>query len=108
MSQLNFLKPLEWYIYAQGYLLVAWLYIQIVISPMGIFALCTLCTLDIFGLENFFPALYYSLGGGLVVGILWAERIRRTIGILTFHAYLLSTPEIEGRRDRNGNVIRSS
>ncbi|MCL1050319.1 hypothetical protein L2755_11855 [Shewanella abyssi] len=106
MSKLNALKPLEWYIYGQGYLLVAWLYIQIVISPMGIFAIFTFFTLDIFGLEKFFPALYYSLSGGFVVGILWAERIRRTIGILTFHAYLLSTPEIEGWRNRNGSVIR--
>jgi len=42
---------------------------------------------------------------GLILGFVWAERIRKTLGIVTFHAYLLSTPEIEGWRDKNGNKL---
>ncbi len=43
---------------------------------------------------------------GLVLGVLWAERIRRTMGIITFTAYLLSTPEIDGWRDATGKKIQ--
>jgi hypothetical protein len=51
------------------------------------------------GLEGMFSTLYLSLFLGFIAGLIWAERIRRTIGILTFHSYLLSTPEIEGWRN---------
>ena len=43
---------------------------------------------------------------GAILGVLWAERIRKKLGIVTFTAYLLSTPEIDGWRDTSGNRIK--
>ncbi|MDO6775440.1 MULTISPECIES: hypothetical protein [unclassified Shewanella] len=66
---------------------------------MAIGAIINLFILDMLGLEGMFSTLYLSLFLGFIAGLIWAERIRRTIGILTFHSYLLSTPEIEGWRN---------
>ncbi|QBG34636.1 hypothetical protein [Litorilituus sediminis] len=54
-------------------------------------------------------ALYVVYGCGfigVIVGFIWAERIRKTLGIVTFTAYLLSTPEIDGWRDISGNRVK--
>ncbi|WP_065187772.1 hypothetical protein [Shewanella woodyi] len=105
MSKFTLLKPLEWYMYGQGFILVGWLYVQIVLSPMAILSIASLIFIDIQGEDTSFTILYFASGIGFIAGLVWAERIRRTIGILTFHSFLLSTPEIEGWRDRDGKVI---
>lgn len=35
-------------------------------------------------------------GVGLVAGIIWAEEIRRTVGLLNFHARIIGNSEIDG------------
>lgn len=37
---------------------------------------------------------------GLVVGVAWAERIRRTIGLSAFHGRLIAHPEIDGNKSK--------
>jgi len=38
------------------------------------------------------------IGIGLVTGVVWAEKIRRTIGLSRFHGRLIGHPEIDGFR----------
>ncbi|WP_028109122.1 hypothetical protein [Ferrimonas futtsuensis] len=92
----------------QGYLLVAWLYLHIVLSPT---LLCLLLLLLGASVVEQLPSmtLVYGVGGaGALAGLFWAERIRRTLGIINFHAYLLSTPEIDGWRDGQGRKLTRS
>ncbi|QQX81580.1 hypothetical protein JK628_06885 [Shewanella sp. KX20019] len=98
-------KPFEWHMYGLGYLMVGWLYIQIVISPMAILAMLSLVSFEFVDSDVALNILYSALLIGFIIGIYWAERVRRTHGVLNFHSYLLSTPEIDGWRDRSGNVI---
>ncbi|MGF1724231.1 hypothetical protein [Photobacterium nomapromontoriensis] len=37
-------------------------------------------------------------GIGLVIGIAWAEKTRRTIGLSKFHGRLIGHPEIDGSK----------
>lgn len=89
----------------QGYLLVGWLYLHIVLSPT---LLCLLFLLMYAAVVEQPPSMTLVYGAGAtggLAGLLWAERIRRTLGILNFHAYLLSTPEIDGWRDGRGRKV---
>ncbi len=102
----SMLKLLELHLYGLGYLMVALLYLQIVVAPAGILVLLSAVSFAFFSVE---VAIYIVGASGLIglgLGVVWAERVRRTHGILTFHAYLLSTPEIDGWRDRNGIVVK--
>jgi hypothetical protein len=99
-------KPLEWHMYGLGYLMIGWLYVQIVISPMVILAMLSLVSFECVDSEVAVNIVRSVSVIGFFLGIYWAERVRKTHGILNFHSYLLSTPEIDGWRDRNGNVIR--
>lgn len=99
-------RPLEWHFYLLAFFMIALLYLQIVISPAGLLLLLSAPAFEFLPFEQ---ALWLSAGVGVIglgIGIFWAESIRRAQGILTFHSYLLSTPEIDGWRDRAGNVIR--
>ncbi|MDP2562648.1 hypothetical protein [Psychrobium sp. 1_MG-2023] len=81
------------------------LFLQIVITPMIIFTLVGSISL------NYLPQAQaiYLIGScavvGAILGLIWANSIRKKYGIVKFHAFLLSTPEIDGRHDRNGNAI---
>jgi len=99
------LKPLEWHLYLLGILVVTLFYIQLVVTPMFFVGLIGLLGFHFFAYEQAMLVVYCCLGLGFILGLLWAERIRRTLGIITFHAYLLSTPEIDGWRDPSGNRI---
>ena len=100
------IKPLEWFVLAPGCFVVFLLYIQIVITPAFLLPLTALWPLSLVAPDNIETILGALALVGTVLGIVWAERIRKQHGIVTFHAYLLSTPEIDGWRDANGKVIR--
>jgi len=102
------LKPLEWHIFGLGLLVVVLLYLQIVICPMVLSL--ALGAISFAYLEFDTATIIFVCFGvlGFCLGVFWAEAVRRKHGIITFHAYLLSTPEIEGWRDANGKVISRS
>ncbi|AOT08497.1 hypothetical protein [Pseudoalteromonas luteoviolacea] len=96
ISTLFFEKIFEWHLYFLGYLVFLLLYLQIVIVP--IFFMGLLGTIAYLHFDHFTASILIvgCLLLGLLVGLYWAERTRRGLGIITFHAYLLSTPEIDG------------
>ncbi|WP_281212883.1 hypothetical protein [Shewanella insulae] len=100
------MKPLEGYLDLTAWLIFAWLYFQIVLSATAIFCMLSVFGFYLFDFETALNICYGIAGVGAIAGVVWAERVRKTLGIITFHAYLLSTPEIEGWRDKHGNVIR--
>jgi len=99
-------RMLEWHMYALAYCMVALLYLQIVVSPLGICVLASLVSFEFFEPEQARIVVGVSSVLGLALGIFWAEHIRRHFGVIKFNAYLLSTPEIDGWRDNKGNVIK--
>ena len=105
MMKTILIKSIEWFVLGPGCFVVFLLYIQIVITPAILLPLVALWPLSLVTPESIELYLGALALAGAVVGILWAERIRRRHGIITFHAYLLSTPEIDGWRDANGKII---
>ena len=104
--KLIIMKPLEGYLHLTAWLIFAWLYFQIILSATALFCMPSLFSFYFFEFNTALNIVYGASGLGFIVGIWWAENIRKTHGIITFHAYLLSTPEIESWRDRYGNVIK--
>ena len=98
-------KPFEWHLYLLGGFVICLFYLQIVITPMFFVGLLGSISLNYLAVDSALIVIYGCTFIGLILGVLWAERIRKTLGIVTFHAYLLSTPEIDGWRDSSGNRI---
>ena len=92
-------KPLEWHLILLGMLVYVLFYLQIVLTPTFVIGVLGIIAFDFYDQTTAKYITIAMTGLGLIVGIFWAERIRKTIGIITFHAYLLSTPEIDGWRD---------
>ena len=86
-SVLTLLCELQLWLFAMYVLAI--LYLQIVITPVFFFTL--LGTLSLNYVE--YDQALYVIGGfaliGLVVGVFWAERIRKKHGLVMFHSYLL-------------------
>ncbi|NKF49812.1 hypothetical protein G3R49_04405 [Shewanella sp. WXL01] len=77
------------------------LYLQIIACAVGLSLMASgLALLALPSAPGNYVLLAASLVG-TVIGIVWAESIRKNIGIITFHSFLLSTPEIDGWRDYN-------
>ncbi|WDE10642.1 hypothetical protein [Thalassomonas haliotis] len=99
-------KPLEWHLAFLGVFVISLFYLQIVSAPTFFMALIGISAFNYLEYDTALNVVYGCSFIGLVLGVLWAERIRRTLGIVTFTAYLLSTPEIDGWRDSAGNKIQ--
>ncbi|WP_448547656.1 hypothetical protein [Thalassotalea fusca] len=99
------IKPLEWHIYLIAILCIVWLYLVIVLCPTFILTFVGALCLNFVFTDMSLETLYYLAAIGAVLGLIWAENIRRNMGILTFHSYLLSTPEIDGWRNKKGERI---
>ncbi|WP_133406516.1 hypothetical protein [Parashewanella tropica] len=104
--KLLIIKPLEGYLHLTAWLIFAWLYFQIVFAATALFCMFSLVSFYFLDFDTALNVVYGVSAIGFIAGIFWAESIRKKHGIITFHAYLLSTPEIEGWRDKDGNVIK--
>jgi len=100
------IKPLEWHLLFLGFFVVTLFYLQIVITPTILMALIGLIAFNFIEYDTALNIVYGCSFIGAILGVLWAERIRKTLGIVTFTAYLLSTPEIDGWRDTSGNRVK--
>ncbi|WP_025820673.1 hypothetical protein [Shewanella marina] len=100
------IKPLEYHCYFLAVAMIALLYLQIVISPAGILSLIAASSFFFLSFEIARYVVGLACLVGLIIGVIWAEKIRKTIGVLTFHAYLLSTPEIDGWREHGVRVVK--
>lgn len=98
-------KPFEWHLFTLGAFVIGLFYLQIVITPAMFMALLGFSTFDFLAYDIAMNVVIVCSVIGIILGILWAERIRKTLGIVTFMAYLLSTPEIDGWRDSSGSKI---
>ncbi|RYV01233.1 hypothetical protein SOPP22_12555 [Shewanella sp. OPT22] len=101
------IKPIEGYLLLTSWLILTLLYLQIVFSATAIFCMVGLLSFYFIEFQFALNVIYGASLLGFVSGVVWAERIRKRHGIVTFHGYLLSTPEIEGWRDKDGNIVRS-
>jgi len=97
-------KPMEWHLAFLGFFVVSLFYLQ-VITPTILVGFIGVTAFNF--LENGLAinVVYGFAFTGSFIGVIWAERIRKSLGIVAFHAYLLSTPEIDGWRDSAGNKI---
>ncbi|MCG7588115.1 hypothetical protein [Photobacterium sp. OFAV2-7] len=50
--------------------------------------------------EMVFPVIAICIGLGAVLGIIWAEKTRRTVGLSKFHGRLIGHPEIDGSKSK--------
>ncbi|SUI78196.1 Uncharacterised protein [Shewanella baltica] len=98
--KLIIIKPLEGYLHLTAWLIFAWLYFQIILSATALFCIPSLFSFYFFEFNTAWNIVYGASGLGFIVGIWWAENIRKTHGIITFHAYLLSTPETSESPDK--------
>lgn len=99
MSKLSLTNPMDWYVILIAYFCNAVMWLWIAASPVILFSLIGLFLFGAFQEFGF----YLMLGNiffGVVLGIVWAERIRKNIGCIEFMGKLLSTPEIEGWRTK--------
>ncbi|WP_163938413.1 hypothetical protein [Paraferrimonas sp. SM1919] len=76
-----------------AYVLQSLLWISIVISPTFITAFAGFIYLkqtqsDSYGL------IWGALAVGAIVGIYWAEKVRKNTGLINFYGRLLGTPEL--------------
>jgi len=72
------------------------LWLKVAISPVLIGAATSAIICIVRGEINIYIVTSFT-GVGLIVGIFWAEKIRRTIGLSAFHGRLIGNPEIVGR-----------
>jgi len=98
-------KPFEWHLYLLGGFVICLFYLQIVITPMVLVGFLGTISFNYLEYESALIVIIICALLGLILGFIWAERIRKTLGIVTFHAYLLSTPEIDGWRDPSGKKL---
>jgi hypothetical protein len=103
--KLIIIKPMEWHLVFMGAFVIVLFYLQIIASPTIIIGLIGTIAFNFFEFNSAMNVVYGFLLIGFFIGVFWAERIRRSFGIVTFHSYLLSTPEIDGWRDGAGNKI---
>ncbi|ESP93279.1 hypothetical protein [Pseudoalteromonas luteoviolacea] len=99
-------KVLEWHLIFLGSVVVSLLYLQIVLSPVFFMGILGLISIQFFDQST---AIHITTGCALlgsILGFFWAERIRRSTGIITFHSYLLSTPEIDGYSHPSSNKLK--
>ncbi|MEJ2765651.1 hypothetical protein VV869_16990 [Photobacterium sp. MCCC 1A19761] len=71
------------------------LWLKVAVSPMcgGLFLAGLICIAR----DQISLLLIASMGGlGFVIGAFWAERIRKNMGLITFHGRLIGHPEIDG------------
>ncbi|MEC6817158.1 hypothetical protein VXS05_19250 [Photobacterium toruni] len=71
------------------------LWLKVVISPVLIGLVISVPICIIYDEINFYVIASFTVIG-LIVGVIWAEKIRRTIGLSSFHGRLIATPEIDG------------
>lgn len=99
------IKPLEWHVFVIAFFCIAWLYISMILSPAFLLTLIGALLFHYFFTDMPLEALYIIAVVGAIYGVFWAEKTRRNMGVLTFHSYLLSTPEIDGWRNGKGERI---
>lgn len=88
-----FLKPLDLFVTGLGYFCYFVMWWWICLSPLLGFSLIggfLFLAFDSFWL------LGACIGIGFVLGVYWAEKVRREVGCMDFMGKLLSTPEIDG------------
>jgi len=75
------------------------LWLKVAVSSMlaGVFVAAVIC---IFRDDISTSVIATFSGIGLFIGIVWAEKIRRTIGLSNFHGRLIGHPEIDGSRKK--------
>lgn len=71
------------------------LWLGVVISPVLGGAMLSFFICDYLDEVNWF-VIYTCLGLGLIIGIVWAEHVRRNIGLSYFHGRVSAHPEIDG------------
>lgn len=101
-------KPMEWHLIFLGFFVVSLFYMQIVITPTILVGLMGITAFNFLEYNSAINVVYVCTFIGSILGFIWAERIRKSLGIITFHSYLLSTPEIDGWRDSTGNKINKN
>ncbi len=91
------IKPFEWFVFLLACLACTMLWLCVASTPFVFFAV-----LGLFGYaadeQNGLYWLYAGLATGGLLGIIYAEWVRRKYGCIEFIGKLLSTPEIDGRR----------
>lgn len=99
--------PFEAFIYLIGFAVWLTLYLQIVVTPTAVFALISTISLNFLTFESASNVVMGATALGFVVGIYWAEIIRRRYSIFGFHSYLSGHPEIDGwQKPEQGIVFR--
>ena len=103
--------PFELFITLLGYGIFMCFYLQIVLVPTVLFALTSAFSLGYTDYDTAVNIIYGSSFIGALIGIFWAERIRKKYSIFGFHGYLINHPEIDGWQQsskgivfRNGNL----
>ncbi|MGR5145590.1 hypothetical protein ACQKP8_03450 [Photobacterium alginatilyticum] len=75
------------------------LWLKVAVSPalLGAFLGGMIC----FALnEMVLPVVAICTGLGVVLGIIWAEKTRRTVGLSKFHGRLIGHPEIDSSKSK--------
>ena len=91
------IKPIEWLVYLLAFLGCALLWLWVASTPFFVFAVLGLLGYAADEVHGLYW-LYAGLTTGSLLGIVYAEWIRRKYGCIEFMGKLLSTPEIEGWR----------
>ena len=108
-------KPFEWFISIIGYCIFSCLYLQIVITPAIILSLLGLVAFNFLEYDSVINLLYGLAVVGFIIGIIWAEHIRKKYSVFGFLGYISGHPEIDGWQNhkkgivfRKGNLTRIS
>ena len=103
--------PFEIFVSLIGYGVFIALYLQIVAVPLFFIGLTGGVLFLLEYVELYFLAGF--IGIGTILGIIWAEIIRRKYSIFGFHGYLMGHPEIDGWQNpklgivfRDGNLVK--
>lgn len=100
--------PFTLFIYGVGYGVFICLYLQIALVPTAFLALLSIALFEYFPADTALNYIYAFCGFGFVLGVMWAEHIRKKYSIFGFHGYLLNHPEIDGwQKPSKGIVFRN-
>ncbi|WOH36605.1 hypothetical protein RI844_14670 [Thalassotalea fonticola] len=109
------IAPLDWFVSLTAYSIFIWCYAQLVLAPAFLLALLCSISFSFVSIEKAIILLRFSGFFGIIIGLFFAEHIRKKYSVFGFLGYIAGHPEIDGRQQpekgivfRNGNLTRRS
>ncbi|MBD1388318.1 hypothetical protein IC617_02660 [Neiella sp. HB171785] len=80
-----------------GLLVVSLLWLGVIASPVLVSSILGVAVFQMVEF-SFGLVMLFFITPGILIGVLWAEKVRRGVGLIAFWGRLVGHPEIDGSR----------